>query len=383
MASAADWISTTRQGAETIWSLQGDWTIHNAQAIDRQLQGRIKANGKDAGQPRKIDLDLSNLANLDSAGAWLLTRLARDCRAAGVEVGLLHIQPRMQDLLQRVINAAPDNKAPEPPRRNLGDWVAQIGKAVIDVWSLSLDLLAFFGALVEVTARAIVRPRHLRMNSIVSHIEQTGLNAMPIVGLISFLVGVVLAYQGADQLARFGAQVFTVNMVGISVLREMGILLTAIVVAGRSGSAFTAQIGTMKVNEEVDALETMGLNPIEVLVLPRVLALVISLPLLTFFADIMGLLGGGLMCVLLVDMSFQQYLMLLRQAITVSQFGVGMIKAPVFAILISLIGCFEGMRVTGSAESVGKLTTKSVVEGIFLVIVFDAFFSILFSMLGV
>ncbi|HVI91217.1 MAG TPA: MlaE family lipid ABC transporter permease subunit [Dongiaceae bacterium] len=382
MASATDWISTTRQGAEEIWSLQGDWTIHNAQAIDRQLQGQVKANGK-APQPRRIDLDLSNLTSLDSAGAWLLTRLARDCRSAGTEVGLLHIQPRMQDLLQRVIDAAPDDKAPEPPRRNLGDWVAQIGKAVIDICDQTIDLLAFFGALAQVTMGAIVRPRHLRMNSIVSHIEQTGLNAMPIVGLISFLVGVVLAYQGADQLARFGAQVFTVNMVGISVLREMGILLTAIVVAGRSGSAFTAQIGTMKVNEEVDALETMGLNPIEVLVLPRVLALVISLPLLTFFADIMGLLGGGLMCVLLVDMSFQQYLMLLRQAITVSQFGVGMIKAPVFAILIALIGCFEGMRVTGSAESVGKLTTKSVVEGIFLVIVFDAFFSILFSMLGV
>jgi phospholipid/cholesterol/gamma-HCH transport system permease protein len=383
MASATDWISTTREGTEAIWSLQGDWTIHNAQAIDRQLQGQIKATGKDVGRPNKIDLDLGNLTSLDSAGAWLVTRLARDCRTAGTEIGLVHVHPRMQDLLQRVIDAAPDHKAPEPPRRNIGDWVAQIGKAVVDIWTLALDLLAFFGALVEVTIRAILRPRHLRMNSIVSHIEQTGLNAMPIVGLISFLVGVVLAYQGADQLARFGAQVFTVNMVGISVLREMGILLTAIVVAGRSGSAFTAQIGTMKVNEEVDALETMGLNPIEVLVLPRVLALVISLPLLTFFADLMGLLGGGLMCVLLVDMSFQQYLALLRQAITVSQFGVGMIKAPVFAILIALIGCFEGMRVTGSAESVGKLTTKSVVEGIFLVIVFDAFFSVLFSMLGI
>lgn len=383
MASATDWISTTREGAEAIWSLQGDWTIHNAQAIDRQLQGQVKANGRGAGQPRKIDLDLGNLTSLDSAGAWLVTRLARECRTAGTEIGLVHVHPRMQDLLQRVIDAAPDHKAPEPPRRNLGDWVAQIGKAVIDIGNQTLDLLAFFGALSLVTMQAIARPRHLRMNSIVSHIEQTGLNAMPIVGLISFLVGVVLAYQGADQLARFGAQVFTVNMVGISVLREMGILLTAIVVAGRSGSAFTAQIGTMKVNEEVDALETMGLNPIEVLVLPRVLALVISLPLLTFFADIMGLLGGGLMCVLLVDMSFQQYLTLLRQAITVSQFGVGMIKAPVFAILIALIGCFEGMRVTGSAESVGKLTTKSVVEGIFLVIVFDAFFSVLFSMLGV
>lgn len=382
MATAADWISTTGQGAEAVCSLNGDWTIHHAQDIDREVQRQPKVFGKRE-RPRRIAVDLANLTSLDSAGAWLVVRLARECRAAGSTVDLINIQPRMQDLLQRVIEAAPDDKAPPPPRRNLGDWVAQIGEAVIEIWDQTLDLLAFFGALSLVTMQTILRPRHLRLNSIVSHIEQTGLNAMPIVGLISFLVGVVLAYQGADQLARFGAQIFTVNMVGISVLREMGILLTAIVVAGRSGSAFTAQIGTMKVNEEVDALETMGLNPIEVLVLPRVLALVISLPLLTFFADIMGLLGGGLMCVLLVDMSFQQYLSLLRQAITVSQFGVGMIKAPVFAILIALIGCFEGMRVTGSAESVGKLTTKSVVEGIFLVIVFDAFFSILFSMLGV
>lgn len=382
MATAADWISTTRQGPEAIWSLKGDWTIHHAQEIDRLLQRQSDTAGRGE-RPRRVDLDLSNLTSLDSAGAWLLTRLARDCRAAGTTIGLIHVDPRMQGLLQRVIDAAPEEKAPEPPHRSLADWVAQIGKAVLDIWDETVDLLAFFGSLALVTLQAMMRPRRLRLNSVVSHIEQTGLNAMPIVGLISFLVGVVLAYQGADQLARFGAQIFTVNMVGISVLREMGILLTAIVVAGRSGSAFTAQIGTMKVNEEVDALETMGLNPIEVLVLPRVLALVISLPLLTFFADIMGLLGGGLMCVLLVDMSFQQYLNLLRQAITVSQFGVGMIKAPVFATLIALIGCFEGMRVTGSAESVGKLTTKSVVEGIFLVIVFDAFFSILFSMLGV
>jgi phospholipid/cholesterol/gamma-HCH transport system permease protein len=285
--------------------------------------------------------------------------------------------------LQRVVEAAPAGKAPTPPHRTLLDWIAQIGAALDDIWSQSLNLLAFFGALSIVFLRAMIQPRRLRMNSIISHVEQTGLNAMPIVGLISFLVGVVLAYQGADQLSRFGAQVFTVNMVGISVLREMGILLTSIVIAGRSGSAFTAQIGTMKVNEEVDALETMGLDPVEVLVLPRVLALVIALPLLAFFADIMGLLGGGLMCVILIDMSFQQYLHLLQQAITLSAFWVGIIKAPVFAILISLIGCFEGLQVTGSAESVGKLTTRSVVEGIFLVIVFDAFFSIVFSMLGV
>jgi len=200
--------------------------------------------------------------------------------------------------------------------------------------------------------------------------------------MISLLVGVVLAFQGADQLRRFGAQVFTVNMVGISVLREMGILLTAIVVAGRSGSAFTAEIGAMQVNEEVDALRVTGLDPMEVLVAPRVIALMISLPLLTFFADIMGLLGGGLMSIFLIDISFGQYWRILNNAVAINTFLVGIVKAPVFALLIALVGCFEGLRVSGSAESVGRLTTRSVVEGIFLVIIFDAFFSVLFSYLG-
>jgi phospholipid/cholesterol/gamma-HCH transport system permease protein len=200
--------------------------------------------------------------------------------------------------------------------------------------------------------------------------------------MISLLVGVVLAFQGADQLRRFGAQVFTINMVGISVLREMGILLTAIVVAGRSGSAFTAEIGAMQVNEEVDALRVTGLDPMEVLVVPRVLALMIALPLLTFFADIMGLLGGGLMSLVLLDISFGQYWRILNTAVSLNTFLVGIVKAPVFALLIALVGCFEGLRVSGSAESVGLLTTRSVVEGIFLVIIFDAFFSVLFSYLG-
>jgi len=194
---------------------------------------------------------------------------------------------------------------------------------------------------------------------------------------------VVIAYQGAEQLRQFNAQFLTVNMVGISVLREMGILLTAIVVAGRSGSAFTAQIGTMQVSEEVDALRTMGLDPMEVLALPRIAALVITLPILTFFADIMGLLGGGFMCVLLIDMTFGQYVGRLNDVVTETHFWVGMVKAPVFAILIALVGCFEGLRVTGSAESVGKMTTRAVVEGIFLVIIFDALFSILFSILSI
>ncbi len=245
------------------------------------------------------------------------------------------------------------------------------------------SLLGFFGQIVVTLGRVLVRPTRFRFVSFVSHLEQTGLSALPIVGLLSFLVGVVLAYQGVDQLRQLGAEVFVVNLVGVSTLREMGILLTAILVAGRSGSAFTAQIGTMQVNEEVDAMRTLALDPIEVLVLPRIFALMIAMPLVTFFANMMALLGGGLMCVLLIDQTVPQFIRQLNQAVDLWDFWVGIIKAPVFALIIAMVGCFEGLRVQGSAESVGRLTTQSVVESIFLVIVFDAMFSILFSHLGI
>jgi phospholipid/cholesterol/gamma-HCH transport system permease protein len=222
----------------------------------------------------------------------------------------------------------------------------------------------------------------VRAASLASHMEKAGFDALPIVGLLSFLIGVVTAFQSADQLARFGAQIFTVNIVGIGILREMGILITAIIVAGRSGSAFTAQIGTMKVNEEIDAMRTIGLDPVEILVLPRVLGLVIVLPLLTFYADILGILGGAVMASTSLDISLLQFARQMKGAVSITSFWVGMIKAPFFAFIIALVGCFEGFQVTRSAESVGSHTTKAVVEGVFLVIVFDAFFSIFFSKIG-
>jgi phospholipid/cholesterol/gamma-HCH transport system permease protein len=213
--------------------------------------------------------------------------------------------------------------------------------------------------------------------------ERTGFDALPIVGLLSFLIGVVTAFQGADQLRRFGAEIFTVDLVTHSILRELGILLTAIIIAGRTGSAFTAEIGTMKVNEEIDAMTTLGLDPIEVLVLPRILALVITLPLLTFYADVMGLFGGALMSMASLDMSLAEFLARVQATATNWTFWIGMIKAPVFAFVIAMVGCFEGLKVERSAESVGRLTTQSVVEAIFLVIVLDAGFSVLFSYLGI
>ncbi|HLB81145.1 MAG TPA: ABC transporter permease, partial [Dongiaceae bacterium] len=290
--------------------------------------------------------------------------------------------PRHAQIFDRVVEARPP---PLPPARRATpvDAVARLGEQVVGALRQGRDLLGFFGAVVVTGLRVLRHPGRIRFVPFVSHLEQAGLNALPIVGLLAFLIGVVVAYQGVDQLRRFGAQIFTVNLLGISVLREMGILITAILVAGRSGSAYTAQIGTMQVNEEVDAMRTLGLDPIEVLVLPRILALIVALPLLTFFADIMAIFGGGVMSVMLIDLTVPRFLRQLQEAVGLWTFWVGIIKAPVFAFLIGMVGCFEGLRVRGSAESVGRLTTQSVVESIFLVIVFDALFSILFSRLGI
>ena len=227
--------------------------------------------------------------------------------------------------------------------------------------------------------RAVRNPRRLRVTSLVYHLEKAGLNAVPIVGLIAFLIGVVLAYQGSAQLQLFGAEIFTVNLVAVAVLREMGIMLTAVVVAGRSGSAFTAHIGSMKANQEVDALLVLGLDPIEILVLPRVLALVIAMPLLAFLADIMGLLGGAVMAWAALGISPGVFIERLNSAVGLWTFWVGIIKAPVFGFLIALVSCNEGLRVVGGAESVGLRTTRAVVISIFLVIVVDALFSIFFA----
>jgi len=371
------WYETRIEGDRLVLTAGGDWTIDEALALDEGL--RKLAPGK----LRRAELRLNEIERLDTAGAWLIDRTREALAATGAEVEFVGVPAAHQGLLSRVLEIGRLEKAPLPPRRGLADLLAQLGEMVIGAFAEGRDLLGFFGQIVVTLGRVILHPSRLRFTSFVSHLEQTGLNALPIVGLLSFLVGVVLAYQGVDQLRRFGADVFMVNLVGVATLREMGILLTAILIAGRSGSAFTAQIGTMQVNEEVDAMRTLGLDPIEALVLPRMFALIIAVPLVTFFANIMSLIGGGLIGVLLVDLTVPQFVRQLNQAVELWDFWVGMIKAPVFAFLISMVGCFEGLRVEGSAESVGRLTTQAVVESIFLVIVFDAIFSILFSYLGV
>jgi phospholipid/cholesterol/gamma-HCH transport system permease protein len=244
-------------------------------------------------------------------------------------------------------------------------------------------MCGFFGEILVVFVEACFHTRRFRFNAVVRQMYEVWVKALVIVGVLCFLIGVVIAYQGVQQLRQFGAETFTVEAVGIGIFRELGVLLTAIIVAGRSGSAFTAQIGTMQVNQEIDAMRTIGLNPVEWLVLPRILALVISMPLLAFWGDMAGLLGGAVACTVYLDFTFVQFFDRLRDTVGAWHFYTGMIKSPVFGFVIAAIGCFEGLQVSGSAESVGALTTRSVVEGIFCVIVLDAVFSIAFLLAGV
>ncbi|MEZ5931385.1 MAG: ABC transporter permease [Alphaproteobacteria bacterium] len=362
-------------------SAGGGWTFDHLPHLDRR-QAEILNLATDM-RGGTVLIGLGGITAMDTSGAWLLHRLQSRLTALGVRVEMPIGDERHRALLAEVQRVAFDVPTEPALPGGLIRLVNELGKGAIDAVVEGARLLSFFGWTVLTLIRSLVSPGRLRLTSLTHHLEQTCLHALPIVGLIAFLIGVVMAYQGADQLRRFGAEIFTVDLVGVSVLREIGILLTAIVVAGRSGSAFTAEIGAMAVNQEIDAIKTLGLDVVEVLVLPRMLALMIALPLLAFFADILGLFGGGLMAWVVLDITPGQFLNQLDDAIEPATFWVGIIKAPVFAFLIALVGCYQGLLVSGSADSVGRNTTASVVISIFLVIVFDALFSILFSALGV
>jgi phospholipid/cholesterol/gamma-HCH transport system permease protein len=357
----------------------GEWNVGQSPRLDLVTRA-VRPDGA-----RQADIDGSGVTELDSAGAWLLLRTKRELEQAGVQVRSFvlpqHYMPLVQTMEEEHI-APPVRHAVRP--RGVVPFLEGTGRGTMHALGQGYAMLGFLGRVTVEAIEAVFAPRReLPLPAFVKQIEETGLTALPIVGLLAFLIGVVLAYQGADQLRRFGAEIFTVDLLGVGFLRELGGLVTAIIVAGRSGSAFTAFIGTMRVNEEVDAMETMGLNIAEVLVIPRVLGLVIALPLLTFYADVVGLIGGMVMCYFDLHITVPVFLRELQQAITFKTLLVGLIKAPVFAFLIGLVGCFEGLRVERNAESVGRLTTRSVVESIFLIITFDAGFSVLFSILGI
>jgi phospholipid/cholesterol/gamma-HCH transport system permease protein len=378
MAPSATISAAEEAGALTLRA-EGSWLVVNAAELDRRLRAL------ELPHEREVFLDLGGIERLDTAGAWLLLRTERALTARGNTVAMHNVRNSFAPLIEQVRahgSVAP-LPHPLPPHYTLIGFVARIGEVTLEVLHRLYLLLGFGGLVVLTIGEMLRRPARLRGIATVRQMEQAGLDAMPIVGLLSFLIGIVMAYQGADQLRRFGAEIYTVNLLGVSILRELGVLLSAIIIAGRSGSAFTAQIGTMQVNQEVDALRTLGLNPVEVLVLPRLFGLVLTVPLLVFYADVMGLVGGGLMTWLTLGITVPAFLDQLRGAITEWTLWVGIIKAPFFAAIIAMVGCYEGFNVSGSAESVGRLTTQSVVESIFLVIVADAAISILFSLLRI
>jgi phospholipid/cholesterol/gamma-HCH transport system permease protein len=379
MASAAATLVATEDPRSLILTAGGEWLVATAADIDRKLRALHFP------EHRQVTIDIAGIRRIDTAGAWLLLRTEYDLSARGNAVEIRNVAPGFAPLFEQVRAGgrhAPISH-PRPAHHSLAGFVGRIGEITLGVFARAYSILGFVGLVSSTVLRLAVSPRRLRLTATVAQMEQTGVNALPIVGLLSFLVGVVIAYQGADQLRRFGAEIYTVDLLGIGILRELGVLMTAIIVAGRSGSAFTAQIGTMHVNEEIDALRTLGLDPVEVLVIPRLLALVLTLPMLTLYANLMGLLGGCMMAWAVLGITIPQFVRELQSAVTVPIFWLGVTKAPVFALIIASIGCYEGLRVSRSAESVGRLTTLSVVESIFLVIVTDAIFSVVFSILRI
>lgn len=369
-------ISTEREANGTRITISGEMLTQSLSVVEPAFEKIQPETGP-------VTFDMSGVDALDTGGAWLIADLARKYTQAGADTTFTGLRPAHSTLLRTVSDNMPDQAGTEAPPRGFVNWVGHVGQKTVRAWKDTLSILGFLGLTLHRLARTIVMPWRLRRAALFSQMEETGFKALPIVSLMGFLIGVVLAFQGATQLKQFGAEIFVVELISISVLRELGILLTAIIVAGRSGSAFTASIGSMKVQEEIDAMRTLGLDPIEVLVIPRVLALLIMLPILGFVADLAGLFGGALMSWIDLGVSPGMFITRLKENTGVWQLAVGMIKAPFFALVIGVIACWQAMQVKGSAESVGQRTTASVVQSIFMVIAIDALFSIFFSELGV
>src|SRR5215831_15799949 len=379
MASVAATFVESEEPGSFVFAAAGQWLVTTAAELDRRLRAIHIPRDK------KITLDLAGIERLDTAGAWLLLRTEHELAAQGNIVEFRNLRANFAPLFDqvRVGGMVVPARHPRPAHHTLAGFLERIGRISLGLVTRAFSLLSFFGVICVTVGRVLFHPRRVRATPLVAQMEQTGVNAVPIVGLLSFLIGIVLAYQGADQLRRFGAEIYTVNLLGVGILRELGVLMAAIIIAGRSGSAFTAQIGTMRVNEEIDAMRTIGLDPVEVLVIPRLFGLILTLPMLTLCANLLGIFGGALMAWGSLGIEPQQFTQQLQSALYPWTFWLGLIKAPFFAFIIALIGCYEGFQVARSAESVGRQTTLSVVEAIFLVIVADAAFSIVFSYLKI
>ncbi|WP_322979437.1 ABC transporter permease [Pseudomonas sp. C11] len=379
MTSTAPFIRSLDTGqAGPALQIGGDWTLAHYAQLEVQVH-RLREHLSDA-----MQLDLQALAALDTAGAALLQELLGSQRLREIVQQTHDLSDERRALLLAVANATAEEEPPPPHATPsaLREVLGHIGVEMEEMWCQLKELLGFMGLTLSSLLVTLLRPRRWRLTSLVANLEQCGLNAVPIVALLTFLVGAVVAFLGATILADFGASIYTVNLVAFSFLREFGVLLTAILMAGRTASAFTAQIGSMKANEEIDAIRTLGLNPIELLVLPRLLAMLIALPMLTFVAMLSGILGGGLVCALSLNIPPVMYLSILHDSVELRHFLVGILKAPIFAFLIALIGCLEGFKVSGSAQSVGEHTTSAVVQSIFLVILLDALAALFLMEMG-
>jgi phospholipid/cholesterol/gamma-HCH transport system permease protein len=363
-----------RAGDEARLRLGGSWTMESGAEMERSSDAMV---GAAAGATAAV-IDMSGVERMDTGGAWLIDRAHKQLSSAGVANRIENLRPDQQILLEEAGWRSFDR--PKPPKRQpLYELLVDVGQSVVNAFKDLWAGIAFLGEANVAIANAAVRFYRFRLTSLVYHIESFGLRSVPIILLINFLVGCIVAQQGIFQLRRFGAETFAVDLIGILVLREMGVLLTSIMIAGRSGSAITAEIGSMKMREEIDALTVMGLSPMDVLIVPRILALIIVLPLLTFLADMAAIFGGLLVSWAYAGLGPEAYLTRLQSAIAMNTFLVGLIKAPFMALVISLIGAMEGLKVQGSAESLGRQVTASVVKAIFMVIVVDGLFAMFFA----
>jgi phospholipid/cholesterol/gamma-HCH transport system permease protein len=356
----------------------GSWTAANGAA----LEALSDAVSPQLDRSKTVKLDLSGVRELDTLGAWLLEKMSRRAASAGHRAEVVGVADNYAGLIEEVRLVNRHNPTPLPALNPAVARVNEIGRSAVNATEDISVFLQMLGALFLALAAVLRRPRSLRLTSLVYQLYKVGWQAIPIIVLITFLIGAIIAQQGIFHFRKFGADSYVVDMVGILVLRELGVLIVAIMVAGRSGSAYTAELGSMKMREEIDALSTMGLDPVEVLILPRIIALVCALPILSFVGSMAALYGGGLVAQFYGGMGPAIFIARLREAVSVTSFEVGIIKAPFMALAIGIVACSEGLRVKGSAESLGKQTTTSVVKSIFLVIVLDGLFAIFFASIG-
>ena len=365
------------RGEDLILAAAGSWTAQQAHTLERLLETAMRRRPK----VRSVSIDLAHIEHIDTYGAWLIERALRSWNSRGSTTKIVGIASHSRDLFERV--QATRELEPHPGHGN--PFIASLeyaGRVMTEVWHDLMLLMQMTGAVIVATGRVLRRPASFRLTSMVNHLERVAWNAVPIILLITLLIGSILAQQGIFHFRQFGADIYVVDMVGVLVLREVGVLIVCIMVAGRSGSAYTAELGSMKMREEIDALRIMGFDPVEVLVLPRLIALIIAVPTLTFIGSMAALYGGGLVAWLYGGIEPEIFISRLKDTITMQTFEVGMLKAPFMALVIGLVACVEGLKVEGSAESLGAKTTASVVKSIFLVIVLDGAFAVFSASIG-